>query len=154
MDPALPVGPTVGRRSSPGLRWGVGLFVVLALGVAVRIGTRSQEGAVVRMFGEPAPVGLRAVQFETDELFGITPEPSYWLRFEAPAEEVAALLKRGGFLVDPGGGTWSPRPGWPLPKNPARLVVYRREAKPANCVVESLWWDSVGGEVLYHRACP
>jgi len=110
--------------------------------------------AVGRMLGKPIPTSVHNVHFYTDEMLLLTPEPSYELRFEAAADEVAALLKREGFRVDesPATSNWGKSEWMRHQGRPQDLVGYQRARKPPGCVVEYLWWDAARG-VVYQRAC-
>ena len=77
------------------------LVVVLAVAGVAAVRGRQPEMAVVRMLGRPAPASLRNVRFHSDELLGLNPEPSYWLRFEASAEDVAVWVQRAKATFPP-----------------------------------------------------
>ncbi|HRI16733.1 MAG TPA: hypothetical protein PLX89_27390, partial [Verrucomicrobiota bacterium] len=110
--------------------------------------------AVANMLGEPVPEGIRDVHFSTDG--PLAPEPKFFLRFRADREEVLLLIARGGFVESDREFTafFREGPPWWRSEEGTRLVHYRRDQHPSNCVVEGLWWDAFRGDVFYFRSCP
>lgn len=129
---------------------GVGIAALALVSTAA-----GRERYVGRLLGFPVPASVREVRYRASDWLGLNPEPAYYLRFRADADDVRLLLQRGGFGPGEPSTLWLVSLSWWVPKGGGTgLMHYERAAKPRGCVVEHLWWDEGTGEVFYLRSCP
>lgn len=136
---------------------GGGLFFGLWLLVTLR----ADQRALARHFGLPIPHRISQVRYQSQDWFGLNPEPSYRLRFRANSNDVSILFARLELQpADPGSPEGTFRPGrvtgpqwWRFDAEGAGVQVFARE-KGKPCVIEWFWWDRSNDTVYYYRSCP
>lgn len=136
---------------------GAGLF----LGLWLLVTLQADQRALQRHFGQPLPDSISGVRYQSQDWFGLYPEPSYRLRFRAASNEVAMLVARLELKpAAPGSPEGTFRPGsvtgpewWRFDSDGAEVKAFARE-KGKRCVIEWFWWDRSNHAVYYYLSCP
>jgi len=141
----------VNPQISPRAKWCLVIACAVALILVLMVSRSRSTRPVAAYFGDPVPDSVRVVGYQSNDWFGVHPEPVAFLRFTGSKNDIDDMITRAGFEMgrswngpSPGGPEWWESPhklGW-------KAKFYSRKHPPSEGgngweVGQNRYWDEI-----------